>query len=340
MKVPERTFETVHAEPGPRPLWIGLLGPSGGGKTFSALRLAKGVQSVTGGKIHLIDTESGRGLHYADLFDYDYTPFAAPHGSLDYLAAITHAIENKGARILIIDSLSHEHEGEGGMIEWHDAELDRMAGDDYRKREAMTFTAWIKPKAARKQLLRKMLQYRDVVFILCFRADEQSKPVKVDGKTKVVQMGFMPIAGKPFVYEATVCALLLPAANGIPTWNPENVGERLMKKLPEQFRTVFNDGEPMSEKHGKALAEWHKGSTPSNAPKQSGTQRPVKPIGERVTTFLSTLKTQDTVAGVEDIWAKASKLREEVDPESLDRLTLAYEARLAEVEEMAKERKS
>lgn len=68
--------------------------------------------------------------------------------------------------------------------------------------------------------------------------------------------------------------------------------------------------------------------------------KPVKPIGERVTTFLSTLKTQDTVAGVEDIWAKASKLREEVDPESLDRLTLAYEARLAEVEEMAKERKS
>lgn len=332
MTVAARSFETVHAQPGPRPLWVGLMGPSGGGKTYSALRLAKGIQSVTGGKIHLIDTESGRGLHYADLFDYEYTPFPPPHGSLDYIAAIKHAIDEQGARILIIDSFSHEHEGEGGMVEWHDAELDRMAGDDYRKREVMTFAAWIKPKAARKKLLRTMLRYRDVVFILCFRADEQSKPVKSEGKTKVVQMGFMPIAGKPFVYEATVCALLMPAANGVPTWNPENVGERLMKKLPEQFKMLFADGEPISEKHGKALAEWHKGGT-AKAPAPSQQQRPTKTVAERVATFVSMLKTKDSADDIEAFWmsAPAEKLKADADPETLERMTLEYEGRLTEV---------
>lgn len=335
MKIPERSFTTVHAEPGPRPLWVGLYGPSGSGKTFSALRLARGIQSVAGGKIHMIDTESGRGLHYADLFDYDYTSFEPPHGSLDYLAAIRYAIEKKDARVLIIDSQSHEHDGEGGLVEWHEAELDRMAGDDYRKREAMTFAAWIKPKAARKQLLRMMLRYRDVVFILCFRADEQTKPVKVDGKTKVVQMGFMPIAGKPFVYEATVTALLLPAANGVPTWNPENIGERLMKKLPEQFKTLFADGESMSEKHGKALAEWHKGG--KSAPAQ--TERRQRTLPERIAAFRDALKSATTEQEVKDVVAKASGLFDAVDSQMKEVLGLEWNARLADVRVIEQQKK-
>jgi hypothetical protein len=63
-----------------------------------------------------------------------------------------------------------------------------------------------------------------------------------------------------------------------------------------------------------------------------------KPIAERVATFLSMLKTVDTEAAVEELWAKAAKLREEVDPETLDRMELAYGGRLDDIRELARQR--
>jgi ABC-type sulfate/molybdate transport systems ATPase subunit len=49
MNKPVRKFEFVPAVRASVPLLVGLYGPSGGGKTFSALRLATGIQEVTGG---------------------------------------------------------------------------------------------------------------------------------------------------------------------------------------------------------------------------------------------------------------------------------------------------
>ncbi len=76
---------------------------------------------------------------------------------------------------------------------------------------------------------------------------------------------------------------------------------------------------------------------------QQRTERPVKPIAERVATFVSALKTVDSVAAVEKMWTDASKLREvvAVDLDTLETLELAYGARLAEVREIeaAKEAK-
>jgi len=338
MKLPDRTFTTVHAEPGPRPLWVGLFGPSGGGKTFSALLLAKGIQSVVDGRINFIDTESGRGLHYADLFDYDYTPLPPPHGSLDYLAAITHAVKGKGARIVIVDSLSHEHDGEGGMIEFQETEMRRLGGDDWQKQERVKMLAWTKPKAARKQLLRGMLAFgTEAVFILCFRADEQSKPVKKGDKTEVIQMGFMPIAGKPFVYEATVCALLMPGANGVPTWNPENVGEKLMRKLPEQFKKMFSatEGKPLSEEHGRLMAEWAKGGSAGKPPRQSPPPPTDKTLVERVDVAVGRISTKATAEKVNQAYDACSQLITElVSAEQgalLDKLVGARDDRLREL---------
>jgi adenylylsulfate kinase-like enzyme len=69
---PERKFTANDAKREHVPLLIGLTGPSGGGKTFSALRLATGIQQVTGGDIYFIDTESRRALHYADQFKFKH----------------------------------------------------------------------------------------------------------------------------------------------------------------------------------------------------------------------------------------------------------------------------
>lgn len=252
-----RTFEDKPATRDRVPLLIGLMGPSGSGKTFSALRLATGIQQVSGGDIYFIDTEARRGLHYADKFKYRHMEFAAPFGSLDYLAAIRHCV-NRGAGVVIVDSLSHEHDGPGGVLEQHEQELDRMAGQDYGKRNAMNLIAWAKPKAARRQFISGLLQV-NCNFVFCFRAKEKAKPVKKDGKTVIENQGWMPIAGEEFCYEQTINCLLLPSANGVPTWRSDEPGERAMMKLPEQFRPLFGHGEALTEDMGHRMAEWARG---------------------------------------------------------------------------------
>lgn len=280
MNVHSRTFQDNEAVREKTPLLIGLMGPSGGGKTKSALRVATGIQSVSGGDIYGIDTEARRMLHYADSHKFRHLPFDAPFGSLDYLAAIQHCVK-KGAGIVIVDSMSHEHEGPGGLLDLHDQELSRMAGDDYAKRERVKMLAWAKPKAARRQLINGLLQM-NANFIFCFRAKDTAKPVKRNGKTEVESQGYMPIAGEEFVFEMTVNCLLLPRANGVPTWQTDQPGERIMMKLPEQFQPIFARSEPLSEDIGRRLAEWAKGAPgaparPTSAPQQQ-TQTQASPI--------------------------------------------------------------
>ncbi len=246
-----RVFTAVPAVRESVPLLVGLTGPSGGGKTFSALRLATGIQTVTGGDIYAIDTEARRMLHYADRFKFRHIQFDAPFGSLDYLAAIRHCAA-QGAKIIIVDSMSHEHEGPGGLLDYQAHEFERLGG-----RDAVKMLAWQKPKAARQQLLNGILQI-PANFIFCFRAKEK---IKMAGG-KVIPQGFMPIAGEEFVFEMTVNALLMPHADGVPTWQSDEPGERMMMKLPEQFRTVFADRKPLSEDIGRELAAWAAGGTP------------------------------------------------------------------------------
>src|ERR1700749_2602141 len=111
-----RTFEDHEATRQKVPLLVGLMGPSGSGKTFSALRLATGIQQVSGGDIYFIDTEARRALPSADQFKFRHLEFNAPFGSLDYLAAIEHCVK-AGAKVIVIDSMSHEHIGPGGYLQ-------------------------------------------------------------------------------------------------------------------------------------------------------------------------------------------------------------------------------
>lgn len=251
-----RTFADVPARRERVPILVGLAGASGSGKTYSALRLATGMQQATGKDIYFIDTESRRALHYAEAFRFRHIAMDAPFSPLDYLAAIEHCVK-KGAGIVVIDSLSHEHEGPGGVLEMHDRELDRMCGDDQGKRNRMTFPAWAKPKAERRRLINSILQM-GVNLISCFRAKEKMKMVA--GKAPV-ELGWMPIAGEEYVYEQTMQVLLYPGCGGVPTWNPQMPGERAMTKLPEQFRRIFAQSQPLSEEIGKRLAEWAAGGS-------------------------------------------------------------------------------
>jgi len=251
-----RTFDDRPAKREKTPLLLGLVGPSGSGKTYSALRLATGIKKVCDGEIFVIDTEARRALHYADKFTYRHVPFGAPFSPLDYLQAINHCMA-KGAGTIIIDSASHEHAGAGGVLEMHETELQRLTGGDWRKANALTFLAWAKPKAQRQRLVNSILQM-EANFIFCFRAKEKLKIVKGEDPK---QLGFMPIGGEEWVYEMTAKFLLLPGANGVPTWQSDQIGERAMIKRPEQFHSLFPADRPaqLDEAMGEAMALWAAG---------------------------------------------------------------------------------
>lgn len=263
-----RTFTDVQAKRAAVPLLIGLTGPSGSGKTYSALRLATGMQRVTGGDIYGIDTEANRMLHYAGAFKFRHVPFAAPFGSLDYLDAIEHCVR-KGARVIVIDSMSHEHEGPGGLLEQHAEVVERRG-------LAHSMIAWAKPKAARRRLLNTIVQM-PCSFVFCFRSKEKLKPVQ-GGEPK--PLGWMPIGGEEFVYEMTVNALLLPGACGVPTWKGELPGERETIKLPAQFAALAKESGPLTESTGERFARWAAGDA---APKSREPGDDEPPMGALAT---------------------------------------------------------
>ena len=65
-----------------------------------------------------------------------------------------------------------------------------MSGGDPRRREAMNFAAWIKPKAEQAAFVSRLLQSR-IHVILCFRAKEKVRLEKtVDERTGVVRTYF------------------------------------------------------------------------------------------------------------------------------------------------------
>lgn len=255
-----RQFKSSPAAVSETPLLIGLEGPPGGGKSYSALRLATGMCRVRGGEPFVVDTEGGRARKYAGQFKFRHVPFEPPYKPSDFLTAIEYCVK-EGAGAVVIDSASDEHEGSGGVLDWHDEELDRMAGSDWSKRERVGQAAWIKPKASRRAFINGILRITTPL-IFCFRAREKVKQVKNDrGKMEPTNIGFQPIAPIEIVHTLDLVCLLPPRAEGVPVWSSDKAGEDFILKLPEFLKPFIRDGEPLSEDMGAAFARWAKGES-------------------------------------------------------------------------------
>lgn len=236
---------------------VGLSGPSGSGKTLSALKLARGLAGGDDG-IFFVDTENGRGLHYAPkpnesksdtTFDFNHVNMKPPFSSVNYTNYLDAAVK-AGAKVIIVDSMSHEHEGVGGMLDQHESELEKMAGSDWRKRERVKFTAWIKPKSDHQKFVNAALQC-DAHLIFCFRAKEKLKMEKNDkGKNEPVPQGWTPICSGNFQYEMTTLLMLPDNAKGVPDLS---IGST---KLQEAHKSIFVPNKPICEDMGVQLLEW------------------------------------------------------------------------------------
>lgn len=237
------------------PLLWGLAGGTGSGKTLSAMKLAKGLAG--GQRFAVIDTESGRAKAYADEFEFDSGEIIAPFTPGKYSAAITAVDALHKYPVIVVDSASHEYAGEGGILDMQEDELTRMAGDDWKKREACKMASWIKPKMEHKQYMNRLLQLRSHL-ILCFRAEPKTEMAK-DDKGRMVPRpkqgltgleGWFPICEKNMPYELTGYFLLMA----------ENPGVPMPIKLMEKHRAFFPIGKPITEECGVQLAAWARGA--------------------------------------------------------------------------------
>lgn len=250
------------------PLNIGLWSPSGGGKTFSALRLATGIQRVFPGKIVMVDTENKRGKHYADDFDYQHVDFTPPFSPTDYIEMFKQ-IEQYNPSVVIVDSFSHEH---SWILEEHEKVSHELAKKWNTTYEKAGQAAWGRVKAPRKKLV-EYLTRTPLNVILCFRAKEKTATVKKNGKTTIDNIGYQPIAGKEYVYEMSVSALLYPGSEGKAYFRTGKTGEDMMTKLEDPMKKIFpNDGMQITEDIGEKLAKWAKGD--SKPAKKSAPQKP------------------------------------------------------------------
>lgn len=294
---------------------IALSGPSGCGKTFTAILMAMGlaypnmtpaeieatIEREGKPRVYFIDSEGSRGLHYApgpdqrpnykDTFPYLYAEITAPYTPEAYQEAIE-AADKAGAWVIIVDSMSHEYESEGGILEIADQyeagipkagvtnPRDPKSSDGWKDWEVKPDSSagkWKVPKTRHKKMVNRAIQARAHV-IFCLRAEDKmlmeqqvqlddngnprmykGKPVK---KSVVIPAGdrpllerWHPICEKRFMYEMTVSFLLLPdrPGFGIP-----------IKTLQGAFKDIFaQDGKLLGLPEGTKLAEWSMGRAKS-----------------------------------------------------------------------------
>jgi len=260
-------------------LLIGLGGGTGSGKTYSALALATGLaggpctckptaRCTCGRRFAVSDSEARRALHYAPRkgqtelepgqFLFDHSELVAPFRPATYQDAII-AADAAHYPVVVVDSASHEWEGEGGMLEWQDEELDRMAGQDWDKRERCKMAAWVAPKMAHRKMVNRLLQLRSHL-ILCFRAEEKIEMARgKDGKLEIQPKktrtglgGWVPICEKRLPFELTASFLLTEVEPGIPK----------PIKLEAQHRQFVDLTKPLDERVGAAFARWAAGDAP------------------------------------------------------------------------------
>lgn len=219
-------------------LLISLAGASGSGKTFSAMQLASGICGA--GKFLVIDTESRRALHYADAFNFDHIDFSPPFTPERYLEAVKQG-EASGYRAIVVDSMSHEFDGQGGIMEMAEASGIKGPG------------AWKDPKMRHKKMVNAFLQVRTHL-IFCLRAEEKIDMSKKDDRGRVIveNAGWFPICEKRWPYEMTASFTLNPSAPGV-------VDLSLPHKVQDQHRMSFVPGEHITAAAGERLAAWARG---------------------------------------------------------------------------------
>jgi len=210
-------------------LRIGLSGPSGFGKTYSALLLAYGITNDWN-KIALIDTENKSASLYSHLGDFNVLSLEEPFSPERYIKAIK-VCEESDIEIIIIDSISQEWQGKGGCLEIH----EQLGG---------TFQMWSKISPRHNSFIDAIIQSKCHVIITTRSKVDYSLDKDSNGKTKVMKLGTKSIQREGLEYELTV--------------NFEFLNDKHVVQASKDRSELFS-GKPefiINSATGKKLIEW------------------------------------------------------------------------------------
>ena len=167
---------------------LALQGPSGSGKTYSALLLASGITDYS--KIAVIDTENHSADLYAHLGDYNVLQLNKPFTPERYITAIE-TCEEAGMEVIIIDSITHEWEGSGGILDLH----GNMTGN--------SFTNWAKMTPRHNAFVQKILE-SPCHIISTIRTKTDYTLTEKNGKMVPEKVGLKGITRDGMDYEFTI----------------------------------------------------------------------------------------------------------------------------------------
>jgi hypothetical protein len=172
---------------------ICLMGPTGSGKTFTALSLAEGL----GKKVALIDSEHGSASKYADKFAFE-TCSLKSFSPVSYVAAIQAAYDFD---VLIIDSISHEWAGKDGCLE----QVNLVADSSSSKN---SYTAWGKVTPKHNEFVDALLAFPGHLIATMRVKMDYVLEKNEQGKTVPVKVGLGPIQRDGVEYEFDILAQL------------------------------------------------------------------------------------------------------------------------------------
>ncbi len=185
-----------------------------------------------------------------------------------FLDAIRESVSLDNPSAIIIDSLSDEHEGEGGVLEWQEEEVDRFAGDqknNWQRRHEVNQAAWIIPKKDRNRLIGGLLHITTPL-IFTFRAREKTRPMKdpKSGKMVPTRLGYQAIAPAEICHAMTALCLLPANSDGKPVWRTGDVAQDFLLKRPNYLARILTEAQ-LDESTGEKLALWAAGGSVKEA---------------------------------------------------------------------------
>lgn len=168
---------------------LGLSAVSGGGKTYSAILIAKGLSKGDLSKVAIIDTENGSADLYAHMGNYNVLTLHAPFSPERYIEAIK-ICEEAGMNVIIIDSITHEWDGKGGCLQ-----IQEQLGGKYQD--------WAKVTPRHQAFIDAILQSKCHVITTVRRKQDYEMTKDAGGKMKVEKAGLKEVTREGFEYELT-----------------------------------------------------------------------------------------------------------------------------------------
>jgi hypothetical protein len=167
---------------------LAMEGVSGSGKSMSSLLLASGMADWS--KIAVIDTENHSADLYAHLGEYNVLQLSKPFTPERYITAIN-TCEEAGMEVIIIDSITHEWDGSGGILDLH----GNMPGN--------SFTNWAKMTPRHNAFVQKILE-SNCHIIATLRTKSEYALTDKNGKMVPEKLGLKSIQRDGIDFEFTI----------------------------------------------------------------------------------------------------------------------------------------